>query len=332
MVLKGTKMSEESKLKISLTLKGYKHTLEAKKNMSKSQIGHKGYWKGKKFSNETRRKISESNKGKTISEEHRQKIIKSLTGRKHSEEAKKKMSLSKLGSTPWNKDTKGIMKLNKTSFKKGQIPWNKGLTKVTDKRIKESWNKGKPPSEETKRKISESNKSNIAWNKGKHGCYNEETLKKMSEAHKGQVAWNKGKILPKGFKHSETTKKLMSEKLTGRIGAMTGKKFTKEHKRNISAGHQGIQLEDWIGFVSFEPYSTDWTYALKESIRIRDYHTCQVCKTNQKDLKTTLSIHHIDYDKKNCNPENLITLCKKCHAKTNGNRTHWKKYFKELNL
>ena len=29
--------------------------------------------------------------------------------------------------TSWNKNTKGIMKPNKTSFKKGCIPWNKGL-------------------------------------------------------------------------------------------------------------------------------------------------------------------------------------------------------------
>jgi len=30
------------------------------------------------------------------------------------------------GYTPWNKNTKGIMKSNKTSFEKGRIAWNKG--------------------------------------------------------------------------------------------------------------------------------------------------------------------------------------------------------------
>ena len=29
--------------------------------------------------------------------------------------------------TPWNKGTKGVMKTNRTSFKKGQNAWNKGL-------------------------------------------------------------------------------------------------------------------------------------------------------------------------------------------------------------
>jgi len=28
-------------------------------------------------------------------------------------------------------------------------------------------------------------------------------------------------------------------------------------------------------------------------------------------------------DKKNCNPDNLLTLCKNCHQKTNFNRKYW---------
>jgi hypothetical protein len=31
------------------------------------------------------------------------------------------------GQIPWNKNTKGVMKPNKTSFSKGLIPWNKEL-------------------------------------------------------------------------------------------------------------------------------------------------------------------------------------------------------------
>lgn len=36
-------------------------------------------------------------------------------------------SCSKKGQTAWAKGTKGILKANKTSFKKGLIPWNKGV-------------------------------------------------------------------------------------------------------------------------------------------------------------------------------------------------------------
>jgi hypothetical protein len=41
-----------------------------------------------------------------------------------------------------------------------------------------------------------------------------------------------------------------------------------------------------------------------------------------------LHIHHIDYDKKNCNPDNLIALCHSCHMQTNHHREFWKNYFK----
>lgn len=78
----------------------------------------------------------------------------------------------------------------------------------------------------------------------------------------------------------------------------------------------------WKGGLSFEPYTVDWTDTLKKSIRQRDKYTCRVCGK-----EPSIIVHHIDYDKKNCNPENLITLCRKCHAKTNFNRTFWINYF-----
>ena len=43
---------------------------------------------------------------------------------------------------------------------------------------------------------------------------------------------------------------------------------------------------------------------------------------------TAINVHHIDYDKNNSNPNNLIVLCKGCHAKTNFNREYWGSYFK----
>ena len=44
-------------------------------------------------------------------------------------------------------------------------------------------------------------------------------------------------------------------------------------------------------------------------------------------IKRKLDVHHIDYDKKNNDPKNLISLCRKCHMKTNKNRKYWTKYF-----
>ena len=41
-----------------------------------------------------------------------------------------------------------------------------------------------------------------------------------------------------------------------------------------------------------------------------------------------LKRNHIDYDKRNNDPKNLITLCHSCHSKTNYNRNYWINYFK----
>jgi hypothetical protein len=68
-------------------------------------------------------------------------------------------------------------------------------------------------------------------------------------------------------------------------------------------------------------YSINWTDTLKKAIRERDHYVCQLC------LKNGWVVHHIDYDKKNCDPKNLITLCRKCHAKTNYNRNIWIRVF-----
>jgi 5-methylcytosine-specific restriction endonuclease McrA len=56
------------------------------------------------------------------------------------------------GRTPWNKDTKGVMKPNNTSFKKG----DKRCVGNQNAKGHIPWNKGKSWDEETKRKISQS--------------------------------------------------------------------------------------------------------------------------------------------------------------------------------
>lgn len=55
-------------------------------------------------------------------------------------------------------------------------------------------------------------------------------------------------------------------------------------------------------------------------------HTTGVSK-EKNECKGKLHIHHIDYDKKNCNRDNLIPLCNKHHSTVNTNRQYWKKIF-----
>jgi 5-methylcytosine-specific restriction endonuclease McrA len=88
---------------------------------------------------------------------------------------------------------------------------------------------------------------------------------------------------------------------------------------------------NWQGGISFEEYPYEWKDDLKESIRKRDNYICQLCGVHQDELKNgqleKLDIHHKDYNKKNLNPDNLISLCRSCHVKTNYNREYWLKLF-----
>jgi len=76
-------------------------------------------------------------------------------------------------------------------------------------------------------------------------------------------------------------------------------------------------------------YPLGWTKTFKEQIRYRDGYKCQLCGCSEVENSRKLSVHHIDYNKNNILPDNLISLCIHCHGKTNTHRTYWKKYFKE---
>lgn len=138
------------------------------------------------------------------------------------------------------------------------------------------------------RKLSDEHKKKI----GKAGLGNTHGFKK------GQSAWNKDK---KGIYKLGTP--------------------SDEHKIKLAVSKMGSKNPSWNNGSSLLPYTVDWTKTLRQSIRERDFYTCQLCKEPQGD--ETLAVHHIDYEKKNCDPKNLITLCNSCHMKTNHNRSHW---------
>jgi len=63
----------------------------------------------------------------------------------------------------------------------------------------------------------------------------------------------------------------------------------------------------------------------REEIFERDGWKCQNVHCTKKTDK--LSIHHIDYDKGNCHPDNLITLCVSCNSKANSQRRWHTAYY-----
>ncbi|HEB13745.1 MAG TPA: hypothetical protein ENI13_02060 [candidate division CPR3 bacterium] len=196
---------------------------------------------GKKHTSETIRKRVNSRKGYRHSEETLRKIGLGNKGKRVSKESRQKMSKAKKGKPSPNKGKKASLETRKkqSKAKKGKIPWNIGLTKKTDERVRKYGEKG-------------------------------------SITNKGRIPWN------------------------------------------------------YQGGISFEPYGIEFNEDLKEVIRNRDRRKCQLCEKTELENEEKLSVHHIDYDKKNNDPDNLISLCRSCHSKTQINRENWKQYFKSL--
>ncbi len=174
-------------------------------------------------------------------------------------------------------------------------------------------------SEETKNKISIANKGQKR---------SEEIKKRLSVIHKGMPSGRKGKTgwIPSAewrMKQSLSRKgiKMLNTENMGRyIRTEKTRKIASEQKR-------GVKNPNWNNGSSFEPYSVEFTKALKQRIRERDKYICQECGFNEGLLKKNLHIHHIDYNKKNNYPNNLISLCNSCHMQTNFKRNDWIKYF-----
>lgn len=110
-----------------------------------------------------------------------------------------------------------------------------------------------------------------------------------------------------------------------------GKKLPEWVKQKLRGERPSISMENhpnWRGGKSFEPYGIKFNDELKESIKKRDDHECQMCHRREPEIK--LRIHHIDYDKKNNAQSNLISLCTRCHASTNWHPEKWIEFFRGL--
>ncbi len=84
----------------------------------------------------------------------------------------------------------------------------------------------------------------------------------------------------------------------------------------------------WEGGISYIPYCPKFNDALKEKIRERDGRICQECGCTENENGKKLTVHHIHYDKPNCNPD-LIALCLRCNLKANTDKDYWEQYYME---
>jgi len=172
----------------------------------------------------------------------------------------------------------GEMANERNKFLYGHSSRGRACSPETRKRIRES-NLGWHHSDAAKQRIREARLGRPSGMLGKH--HSVEARRRVSEA-------NRRRRYCVGWHHSDETKKKMSDALCGERGPL------------------------WQGGRSFEPYSVEWTTALRRSVRERDRDTCQLCGVVWSSGKK-FPVHHIDYNKKNCGRENLITLCSRCH-------------------
>lgn len=225
---------------------------------------------------------------------------------------------------------------------------------------------GTKMSEETKRKMSESHRRNNVWQGRKHS---ETSILKMKIAKLGKKDSDEAKLNKSkshiGRKLSEESKRKLSIKAKGRVkslehrikiglasrGRKTRLGFTnsKEHRERISKGkkgrkaspyailmnsisHSGVRNPAYIHGLSHEPYTSEWKNSdIRKNVKNRDNNTCQLCGRNLILCSLGSSVHHIDYNKKNCIETNLILLCRNCHPRTNhGNRNEWTVIFEEM--
>jgi len=158
---------------------------------------------------------------------------------------------------------------------------------------------GKHPSAETRAKMR-------AGHTGKHPS--EETIAKLRAAHTG--------------KHpSAEARAKMREAQSNRSAETCAK---------MSAAKLGPNHPNWMGGISRDPYGWEFNDELKEEVRRRDGYKCQLCGVPQAECKKALAVHHIDYDKKNSDPVNLVALCVFCNLKVNANRQHWTAHFQAM--
>jgi hypothetical protein len=91
----------------------------------------------------------------------------------------------------------------------------------------------------------------------------------------------------------------------------------------------GEKSPRWKGGISLEPYCDIWLdEEYKQSIKDRDGYKC--LNPDCTNICSKLVLHHINYNKKDCNPENIITVCLSCNSRANKDREWHEAWYKAI--
>lgn len=167
--------------------------------------------------------------------------------------------------------------------------------------------------------------SAAGWNKGKKCPTISAGLKgtkkspeSMAKRTATRIAKNGGVYQISGFKQSEEGRlknKAAQLKIDrkGEKNPFFGKKHTEETRRIISEANKGENNHSWKGGVGTLPYGVEFTRKFKKLIRERDNYTCRRCGITQEEYGRTICLHHLDHNKFNNDPSNLVVSCQSCN-------------------
>lgn len=153
-----------------------------------------------------------------------------------------------------------------------------------------------------------------------------EVRKKRSDSVK--AAYARGAYMTKECREIRSRAQKMSqnrpevrEKKSKAIKAAWARGVYAEMPAKVSGERSGM----WRGGHSRDPYVPNWSHIAK-AIRKRDGYRCAFCGEIENGYH--YPVHHIDYDPKNNDPANLVTLCLSHHCMTtSGNRKYWQTYY-----
>lgn len=263
-----------------------------------------------------------SNVGRHLSEEQRQKISNSSKGRKawnkgltkeiHSSVAR--IAEANSGCIPWNKGRRNVYRqetLESMTVSQRLRRQEEGAFKTEDAVLLYQEGKG---CKETARLL-DSSYSSVQRRLGPLGL-----LRDKGSGNRGRKFETEHcKAISEGRKRLLSNPVIKERLLMAENNPFYGHKHKPETieamKLKVSKLMSGEGNPQWQGGKSFEPYSSYFKREARKQAYIRDNYQCQRCDIIHEGNHGELVAHHKDADKKNCNMENLITLCRPCHGK-----------------
>jgi hypothetical protein len=184
--------------------------------------------------------------------------------------------------------------------------------------------KGEKMSAEQKEKIGRANRG--------RKC-SPETIEKLKKAGIGRTPSPQNRLaVSKAMMGNKFAlgNKLSSETRAKMSRSALGKKKSPESIRKSVLARSGDKNYNWRGGKSREPYQHGWTRLAKD-IRRRDEGMCQHPCCYKIEMGDAHHVHHIDFNKGNNDPGNLITLCRGHHVSTYfGEIDYWVGFYQSI--